>query len=112
MRNGFLGSVGTVLASAGLAWAQPQTPAAPPPSGPPAAKATARDSVPPAGSVVPGPGLVVDPHGGHGIPTNGIPLVAGPEDMPPQPYERPYCGELDCERDFDFWVGGEYLRWR
>jgi hypothetical protein len=113
MRNGFLGSVGTVLASAGLAWAQPQTPAAPTPPTAPAAKATATDSAAPAGPVVSGPGPVVaGPHGGHGVPMHGIPLVAGPEDMPPRPYERPYCGELDCERDFDFWAGGEYLRWR
>jgi hypothetical protein len=55
---------------------------------------------------------VAEPNGGHGVPTSGIPLVAGPEDMPPKPYEQPYCGELDCERDFDFWGGGELLRWR
>jgi hypothetical protein len=107
MRNGFLGSVGTLLASAGLAWAQAPAPSATPTPTAPAATATATDKPAPKGPAAP----AAHPHGGPGGPGHGIPLVAGPEDMPPTPYEQPYGGELDCERDFDFWVGGEYLRW-
>src|SRR5262245_52423895 len=44
-----------------------------------------------------------------------VPVVVGPECATGPdgllPYQRPDLGEWDCERDFDFWVGGEFLVW-
>jgi hypothetical protein len=114
MRNGFLGSLGTLLAGTGLAFAQP---APPPPAPPPPAAAPKLEilSAPGAVSGTPPASESAAPQsasGAHAAPQT-IPLMSGPDaGMPPSPYEKPYCGEVDCEREFDFWVGGEFLQWQ
>jgi hypothetical protein len=109
MRNGFLGSLGTLLAGAALALAQPAPSPAPPPAPPTPPAAVPRVESPAGPGATAGSPVVVP--GTHGAP-HTIPILSGPDDgMPPAPYEKPYCGEVDCERDVDFWAGGEFLWW-
>src|SRR5262249_46797555 len=111
MRSALLAPLGTLLAGAGLALAQgPSAPVSVAPAAPPVALHTA-DKSETSSSAAPALPLVK--------PGDKLPVVTGheaaecgPGGMPPAPFQNgPFDGDVDSERDFDFWVGGEYLLW-
>jgi hypothetical protein len=89
MRTRFLGSLGGLLAGAGLAWAQPPAPPANP---------AADVAVAPAG------------HTGDVIVQAPVDCSECPEAPSPHAYNL-LCQQGNQGRDLDYWVGAEYLHW-
>jgi hypothetical protein len=115
MRSALLAPLGTLLAGAGLALAQ--APSAPAPAAPPSvlqAPAAPKDGAPKAGGEASGRETVIEFKPGDKVPvvTGHEGEEHGPGGMPPAPVSSgPFFGDVDCERDYDVWVGAEYLLW-